>query len=64
MENLSKFVLELQKYIQELKNNIQGRRKQYGLKHNVSGTIHGAIGDTLEWIVTMLSVVDKNFSLW
>lgn len=63
MENLSKFVLELQKYIQELNYKIQGRRKQYGLKHNVSGTIHGAIGDTLEWIVTMLSVVDKNFSL-
>ena len=30
-----------------LKNNIQAKRKQYGLRHRVKSTIHSAMGDTM-----------------
>ena len=51
-------------YTQSLKNNIQGKRKQYGLKPYVSSTIHGAMGDTLQFMATQISTQDCNFSLW
>ena len=51
-------------YTQSLKNNIQGKRKQYGLKPYVSSTIHGAMGDTLQFMATQISTQDSNFSLW
>ena len=44
--------------------NLQAQRKQYGLKHRVTGTIHSAMGDTYESMATMISTTDKNFSLW
>ena len=51
-------------YTQSLKNNIQGKRKQYGLKPYVSSTLHGAMGDTLQFMATQISTQDSNFSLW
>ena len=47
-----------------LSNNMQGRRKQYGLKHFVSSTIHGSMGDTLQFMATQISTKESNFSLW
>ena len=32
---------------QSLNNHIQAQRKQYGLKHKITGTIYGAMVDTL-----------------
>ena len=47
-----------------ISHNLQAQRKQYGLKHRVTGTIHSAMGDTYESMATMISTTDKNFSLW
>ena len=47
-----------------LKNNIQGLRKQYGLQHYISGTIHSIMGDTLPSLATTFSNEDRNFSMW
>ena len=43
---------------------IQSRRKQYGLRHRVTGTIHSVMGDTFESMATSISVTDLNFGLW
>ena len=43
---------------------MQGKRKQYGLKPYVSSIIHGAMGDTLQYMATQISVHDCNFNLW
>ena len=51
-------------YNQALPNNMQARRKQYGLKHYVSATIHAAMGDTLPYMATTISNNDPNFNLW
>ena len=58
------FIGTTKEYTQSLKNNIQGKRKQYGLKLYVSSTIHGAMGDTLQIMATQISSQDSNFSLW
>ena len=47
-----------------LSNNLQGRRKQYGLKHYVSSTIHGSMGDTLQFMATQISTKESNLSFW
>ena len=51
-------------YTQKLKDYKQGKRKQYGLKHYVSATIHAAMGDTLNSMATSISTKDSNFELW
>ena len=38
-----------------LPNNVQAQRKQYGLKHRVTSTIHAAMGDTLPIMATEIS---------
>ena len=43
---------------------IQERRKQYRLRHRVTGTIHSAKGDTFESMATSISLTDPNFGLW
>ena len=43
---------------------IQERRKQYGLRHRVTGTIHLAMGDIFESMATSISLTDPNFGLW
>ena len=51
-------------YTQKLKDYKQAKRKQYGLKHYVSATIHAAMGDTLNSMATSISTKDSNFELW
>ena len=58
------FIGTIKEYTQSLKNSIQGERKQYGLKPYVSSTIHGAMGDTLQFMAIQISTQDSNFSLW
>ena len=41
--------------IQSVGRNIQAQRKQYGLKHRVTSTIHPAMGDTLRRVATKIS---------
>ena len=47
-----------------LKNNIQAKRKQYGLQHRVTNTIHGAQGQTLLQMATEISLANPNFNIW
>lgn len=49
---------------QILSNNCQAKRKQYGLKHRVTSTIHAAMGDTLSNMATEISRVNANFKMW
>ena len=50
--------------IQLLANNVQAKRKQYGLKHHVTSTIHAAMGDTLQTMATEVSLSNGNFKMW
>ena len=47
-----------------LPNNVQAQRKQYGLKHRVTSTIHAAMGDTLPIMATEISRDNSNFKMW
>ena len=47
-----------------LKSNTQAKRKQYGLKHRVTSTIHAAQGETLLKMATEISLNDPDFNLW
>ena len=47
-----------------LKNNMQARRKQYGLQHRVTNTIHGSQGQTLPEMATEISKNDPDFNIW
>lgn len=47
-----------------LKNNMQARRKQYGLQHSVTNTIHGSQGQTLPEMATEISQQDPDFNIW
>ena len=47
-----------------LGNNIQAKRKQYGLKHYVTSTIYAAMSDTLQTIATEISRRNGNFKMW
>ena len=49
--------------IQSLPNNIKAFRKQYGLRHRVTSTIHAAMGDTLPRMATEISVCNSNFKM-
>jgi len=44
--------------------NMRGQRKQYGLKHHVTSTVHASMGDTLHKIVTEISTQENEYSLW
>ena len=50
-------------YTQQLKHYKQGKRKQYGIKHYVSASIHAGMGDTLNQMATSISTKDCNFEL-
>jgi hypothetical protein len=39
-------------------------RRQYGLRHYVSGTIHSAMGDTYNIMAISVSDFEKQYSLW
>ena len=47
-----------------ISNNVQAQRKQYGLKHRVTSTIHAAMGDTLPIMATEISRNVSNFKMW
>lgn len=49
-----------------LKYGIQGRRKQYGLKHRISATVHAVMGQDLNGIVSRVveDTIDPTYSLW
>ena len=47
-----------------LKNNMRAKRKQYGLQHRVTNTIHGAQGLTLHKMATEISSADPDFHIW
>ena len=51
-------------YTQSIPNGFLARRKQYGLKHYVSSTIHSAMGDTLPFMATTISHSDPNYNMW
>ena len=44
--------------------NTQAQRKQYGLKHRVTSTIHAAMGDTLSQVAIEISKNNSSFALW
>ena len=44
--------------------NMRGQRKQYGLKHHVTSTVHASMGDTLNKIVTEISTDGNDYCLW
>ena len=46
------------------KNNMKVKRKQYGLKHRFTGTIHTGMGNILISMYTKISHRDPNFRLW
>ena len=47
-----------------VKMNMRGQRKQYGLKHHVTSTVHACMGDTLDKIVTEISSDSGEYRLW
>ena len=47
-----------------VQHNMRGKRKQYGLKHHVTSTVHASMGDTLHKIVTEISTEGNEFRLW
>ena len=44
--------------------NMRGQRRQYGLKHHVTSTVHASMGDTLHKIVTEVSTEGNDFRIW
>ena len=46
------------------KNNMRAKRKQYGLQHRVTNTIHGVQGQTLPQMTTEISSADPDFHIW
>ena len=49
---------------QSIGRNIQAERKQYGLKHRVTSTIHAAMGDTLVRVAIEVQRNNPNYKLW
>ena len=49
---------------QSIGADIQAQRKQYGLKHRVTSTIHAAMGDTLSRVAIEVSRNNSSFELW
>jgi predicted GIY-YIG superfamily endonuclease len=49
---------------QTLRNNTRGRRKQYGLRHRIAGTSHGAQGATVGVLVTQISLTKHIYRMW
>ena len=50
--------------IHALQCAMKGKRRQYGIKHHVTATIHGCQGDTLHKLVTQVCSRNANFGLW
>ena len=44
--------------------SLKGRRKQYGIKHHVTSTVHSCQGDTLHKVATEVSHINRHYKLW
>ena len=51
-------------FLHILPENVQAKIKQYGFKHNISITIHEAMGCTLTIVATEISLNNSNFKMW
>lgn len=62
LENITK----CREHIVSLSHGIDAKRRQYGLRHRIASTIHAAMGQDLEYVVT--KVTDKSndpiYNLW
>ena len=47
-----------------VEGNIKAQRKQYGLKPDVTSTVHASMGDTLHKVATEVSLEDSHYMLW
>ena len=45
----------------QFSGDVQGQRRQYGLKHQVTSTIHAAMGDTLHSVATEISARNNQY---
>ena len=50
--------------IEFLHDDIQATRRQYGLRHFITGAIHGAMGDTYHLMAIAVSHRNKQLRLW
>ena len=50
--------------IHKIQNRLQAQRRQYGLRHRVTSTIHAAMGDTLIKVAIEVSNSDSLYKLW
>ena len=49
---------------QSTPDNLRAQRRQYGLKHRVTSTIHVSMGDTLYEVAMEISDIDNSYKLW
>ena len=42
-----------------MSSDVQAQRRQYGLKHHVTSTIHASMGDTLNKVALQISSKEK-----
>ena len=52
-----------QESVKSLPGNMKAQRRQYGLKHYVTSTVHASMGDTLDALATEISL-ENTFKLW
>ena len=45
-------------------DRVQAQRRQYGLRHRVTSTIHASMGDTLMKVAIQISDANRSFKLW
>ena len=48
----------------KIDRNYQAERRQYGLKHHITSTIHASMGDTLKKVAMEISDQNDSFKLW
>ena len=48
----------------KIDRNYQAERRQYGLKHHITSTIHVSMGDTLKKVAMEISDQNGSFKLW
>eukprot|EP00957_Ditylum_brightwellii_P009100 688192-Ditylum_brightwellii.AAC.1 len=49
---------------QQVDKDLHAQRKQYGLKHRVTGAIHWTMGDTLPKVAVEISARNNLFKTW
>ena len=49
--------------VHKIKNRIQAQRRQYGLRHRVTSTIHASMGDTLIKVAIEVSNTNGPYKL-